>query len=231
MNFRFIISSAVFSLLLGATSYASIVPVDPGESYRLVFMWSGSTDASNSGSSYYDLLVQGAATSAGLPSPDDWTAIVSTNDGDARDHTGTNPNNSVGVPVFLVDGTPIALNNSDLWDGGLINTLARDEFGNYNGGYVWTGTLSDGTSDLTYPCGHSSGNTTIGEAWLTSTAPWVDAQTAIPQSYALPVYGISSVLTAPGEGGVPEPTSLLVWGLLGIGVVAGRRRRKQAIHS
>ncbi len=226
MNFRFIISSAVFSLLLGATSYASIVPVDPGESYRLVFVWSGSTQALNTGSSYYDGLVQGAATSAGLPSPDDWTAIISIEGIDARDHTGTNPN-SVGVPIFLVDGTPIALDNSDLWDGGIINSLNVDENGDIQYGLVWTGTIEYGGLDINHTLG--SAEVTVGSSW-SGDGRWL-ADDVFSAEGGNALYGMSSVLTAPGEGGVPEPTSLLVWGLLGIGVVAGRRRRKQAIHS
>ncbi len=152
MNYRLIVSTAVFSLLLGATSYASIHPVDPGESYRLAFVTSGTTNAINTGNAYYDSIVQTAALNAGLG--DDWTAIVSTRvddtgDGvDARDHTGTNPNDDIGVPIYLLDRTTlIATDNSDLWSGSLLNEINLNENVGATVGKVWTGSNEDGTHD------------------------------------------------------------------------------------
>ncbi|MBI4905502.1 MAG: hypothetical protein HY820_17855 [Acidobacteria bacterium] len=69
--------------------------------------------------------VQGAADSAGIGSSIglSWVVIGSTATVNALAHT------NVQGPVFLVDGTRIANNAADLWDGSLLAPLSVTELG------------------------------------------------------------------------------------------------------
>jgi hypothetical protein len=74
-----------------------------------------------------------------------WKAIGSTQLTEARDNTGTHPVISVGVPIYLLDGTLIASSNADLWDGTLAAPIDITEAGTQaTPSLVWTGTSLSG---------------------------------------------------------------------------------------
>ena len=142
--------SVLLSLLLVSVSYADIFLPDglsPGDKYRIVFVTSGTRDATSSNINDYNTHVNTAANAVGAVTAPlnqtDWKAIGSTASINALVNTGTN---SVGVPIYLVDGTSlVASDNADLWDGELLSTIDLDEFGMTISSFVWTGTSSDGT--------------------------------------------------------------------------------------
>ena len=96
------------------------VPWAAGDTYRLIFVTSTTTDATSTDISTYNAFVQGVADAAGLGTSSagsvTWSAVGSTATVDARDNTGTA--GAGGSPILLMDGTTIiADDNADLWDG------------------------------------------------------------------------------------------------------------------
>ena len=129
--------------------------LNPGDTYRLAFLTSDRTDALSPDINFYNQFVTDLANSpfadstAQIAHNLSWKAIISTETIDARDNTGTNPNNGAGVPIFLLDGRKLADNYADFWDGSLDTTFDSVENGSGVlpfGEPVWTGTLADGTS-------------------------------------------------------------------------------------
>ena len=93
-----------------------------GDTYRLVFVTSGTTACTSTDIATYNSFVQGLADAAGLGTsalgPVTWKAVGSTATVDARDNTGTNPTISTGEPILRMDGTFVIANNyADLWNG------------------------------------------------------------------------------------------------------------------
>ena len=155
----------------------------------------------------------------GAPINLQWSIIGSTTYEDARDHTGTNPNVSAGVPIYLVDfATKVADDNADLWDGDVDNIINIDENGNTFSHWPHTGTYLDGTAadPSTEPShGGPMDTASIAQGNGGATTEWVwRTWTARPPSEALPVYGISDI--------IPEPATMC---LLGLGGLLLRRKR------
>ncbi len=88
----------------------------PVEPYRLAFITSSNPNgAVSSDIADYNSYVQSLANAVPALNGITFNCIGSTADVDARDNTGTNPNVSVGVPIYLVDGTTLVANdNADL---------------------------------------------------------------------------------------------------------------------
>lgn len=212
-------------IIANITAKASIiVPTDlnPGDSYRFIFVTDGTINATSNDVAVYNAFVTAQATA--VTELDElattWTAIVSTQSVDARDNTTTNPSLSTGVPIYLFDGTRIATNYTDLWDESIENPINLTQTTKTVTSTVWTGTGGDG-AEFTYydgPLGAAT-QAIAGRTNVTNTN-WVRG----PQensSTSLPLYGISGILTVP----VPEPTSLsLIGGLIALLSVAIRRR-------
>jgi hypothetical protein len=102
-----------------------------GDTYRLIFLTSQTTNATSTDIATYNTFVQGVAA-ASLTYPDlgngSWKILASTETVDARDNTGTNPGSGTGVGIFLTNGrTMVASSNADLWDGFLTNTVSLNE--------------------------------------------------------------------------------------------------------
>jgi len=224
------LTTLVFSLLAGTISQAAIItsPTDLnlGDQYRLAFVTSGTLPAIFSDIDVYNDFVQLAADAvpqlASLGAT--WSAIGSTGGVDARDNTGTNPNVSFGVPIYLLNDTRLVDNNGDLWDGTIDIPFSVTETGTTlaAGTLVNTGTDLDGTStgvphnlDDLEPLFGSTGG--VGIDWVSLS--WVPEEFLVP----LPMYAVSTILTA-----VPEPNSFLLAtlaGLLGLSATPRRRRK------
>ncbi len=208
----------------GAPAFAAIIvppTLNPGDQYRLAFVSSTTRNASSTliddYNDFIDLLGDTVIAS-------DWKAIASTEAVDARTNTGTDPNTGSGVPIFLLDGSKLADNNADLWDGSIDVDLSVTE-GGVGGGHtleVWTGTAPDGTAHAPSILGDRTG---LGTTEFPSTgfsirsdASWVDHGLGFHED-ALSLYGISSVLSVPASV-VPEPGTFTMFAF-GVAMLMG----------
>ncbi len=209
----------IAAAVAGATPVTVPPDLNPGDQYRLAFVTSRSQfDAVPLGMSIYN----GRITAVAIAVPElaelstYWRIIGSTspspsniNPINARDNTGTNPTVEVGVPIYLLNGSKLAFDNLDLWNGSIAVPLNIDEQGRPVGGdvLVWTGTASNGVVQKrlggTYP---TTGSTTA------TNGTWIGGETnafSTPGRY----FGMSGVLTV-----IPEPSTalLLTLGLVGM---------------
>ncbi len=214
---------AIQSRSLSAALVTIPAGLQPGTEYRLVFV----TDAffqingTSSNIADYNAFVISAANQA--PSlaalATTWSAIASTTTVDARDNTGTNPFVSTGFPIFALNGSEVAANNADLWDGNLINPIETGENGLSIVNFIWTGTNAAGIASS--PIG--SINPTCGADNMT-TFPWLAAgDTDLPSSDKFSLYAISGILTVP----IPEPSSIVLACLAAAGLAVTRLCRQR----
>ncbi len=124
-----------------------------GDRFRLLFITSSTRDATSAEIEDYNLFVQ-AAAAAGRADirefSDDFYAVASTGDVDARDNTGTTYTASdKGVPIYWLGGNLIAEDYADFYDGEWDDEVNRtDESGGATASEaVWTGSRDDGTKD------------------------------------------------------------------------------------
>lgn len=218
-----------------ATNASVVVPavLGPGATYQLAFVTSGAHNAMSDVIAVYNDFVQDqAALNSGLTGTDmgvTWKAIASTPSVDARD------NALILAPVFLLDGsTKIAESFADMWDGTLANPIRLDQFLSGVSRTAWTGSSPSGVNPNPFVAlGSSTGNTLIGRSDA-SDAGWIDFL-LVSRGSDRNLYALSEVLTVPPLGGVvPEPSSALVWLVLGGGGLSmsywhRRRRTKRGI--
>ena len=214
-----------------ATPVTAPTGLNPGDTYRLVFVTSTTRDAQSSDIADYNAFVTAAANTSPLLAAlgSTWTAIASTKTiellgstvtVDARDNTNTNPTLNTGVNIFNLAGQSVALDNADLWDDTLLAPILYDENGSANATTVWTGSQSDGTlrflSYMGYPATNSGLSSSSAFFWTTNfQLPWT-------QSHSL--YAISADLTMLAQP-TPEPAtlSLFALGLAGLGLAKRKR--------
>ena len=100
--------------------------LNPGDKYRLVFVTSGTRDATSANIADYNTFVTnqvtptsalGLSLTANGLTPT-WTAIGSTATVNAKTNTLTDPvaNASTSVPIYLINGNKVATGYGDLWD-------------------------------------------------------------------------------------------------------------------
>ncbi len=217
------------SLSFAGASVAAPITVPTGlvdgDSYRLIFTTSTSTDALSSSIATYDAFVTAVALSvpelAALGTT--WRVVASTTSISARDHTGTNPLVETGVPIYRLDDTLRASTNALLWTPFSHPPLDVDETGSPivtstpGERRVWTGTLADGTASL-IPLG-TSPEVSFGRL-NSSNDNWIERLTGRPSVENYRLYAISGVLTVPEAGS----STLVAVGLLAIGLVRRRVR-------
>jgi hypothetical protein len=236
---RLPVSLGAFALAACAPffAWADTIPVvtppglPAGSQYRLVFSTSTGFSATSSNIADYNGFVtkvanaEPALTSLGTQ----WKAIASTTTTTALENTGTSPEQSVGVPVYNLEGELVAMSNADLWDGTLSADLLCDEHGGYPpAGYttaIWTGTIWNGEppdNDVNnvFPLGTSS--PAWGQSNLKSDYWIYSSHGSYMASKEMPFYAISGILTA-----VPEPSSLALAAaaFCSIAAISIRRRR------
>ena len=224
-----VLAVASFNFAPIATDAAPItVPtgLNPGDQYRLVFVTSTTRNAESSNIEDYNTFVTGAANSVpelAAVGPV-WKVLGSTFEMDARDNTNTNFMNpgNVGVPIYTVGDTLLAVNNGDLWDGSIANMLAFTEHGNFLSTFAWTGTAPDGTAAFVefFPPAFLGGGPGVMRGVTTSTTlDWVTAGGAgVSSSHSL--YAMSGVLTV-----VPEPSTIVLMTLAAAGLAVSLARR------
>jgi hypothetical protein len=212
--------------------------LSPGDTYRLAFRTSASSQAVSTDIAYYNAFADGMAnTIAELRDLNTtWQAMASTATVDARDNVDSLP----GVPIYRVDDTKIFEDGPDIWDGGgawgdqPLVPLNVDEAGATAGGYAWNGSFQDGTArntgggDVAGPLGGAPGlNPGVGDAgavnwtWLGQASGNGSANPWYGTGHSFPLYVVSGSITVP----IPEPGSFVL--LLCGGLVAGLIWRKR----
>ncbi len=194
--------------------------------------------------SYVNTVASGS-TLTGISSLN-WSAIVSVDDPtDNVPGVAARDNALVSAPVYRTDGELVATGFDDLWDGMIEspikwneNGLEQDTAGALGvNRFVWTGSNADGTVS-NRPLGNPgsnlnnfsirNGNAEVGGGVIGpfgGTADWIQNSDAFrrgPEVEAR-VYGLSEVITVQV---IPEPASVALWSLLGLGLAGfGRHRR------
>jgi len=207
-----------------------------GNVFHLAFVTSGVQQAKDRGGvlSAYDTLVQGYADGASSLVKDaglTWKVIGSVNavtagnyglsadvaQEDARDHA------LVSGAVYLLNGTKIADDNADMWDGSLDANPNIDETGATPGNTnVFTGTQANGTVSagaVTWGPGEGLGpqddRVRVG-VFDQSNYLWLDYN-SVNGDNAYHFYALSEKITV-GVDPIPEPGTmgLLMLGLVGL---------------
>ena len=130
-----------------------------GDKFRLLFLSSTSRNAASNKIADYNTFIQNRAT-AGHPDIATYSAgfrvVGCTAAVDARDNTGTNKNtDGAGVPIYWVDGSRVADDNADFYDGAWADEANdKNESGtdgpdtSIGAGFPWTGCKHNGTESF-----------------------------------------------------------------------------------
>jgi len=237
--------SAIAVLLIVFSSdalQAAIVTCPPdlaaGSEYHLAFVTGfngigypdGTTSAGSSDIAVYNEFVNTQASYSSDLDGIAWYAIGSTATVDARD------NAKVVAPVYRLDGTRVADGFSDMWDGQLLNAIKVDQhgvdvttYGNSNRAWTFVFTGSDTSGQKSTPLGGSDTHphhSEVGRPWH-SDAEWIQWDHGpYPNWCEGRFYGLSEPLRVPG-GVIPEPSSMIIWSLLGAVVMAAASSRRK----
>jgi hypothetical protein len=198
---------AISSVLFTTAAFSQVMTVppglNPGDSYRLVFITKDKIfTATSSSIATYDASVTSQANmSAELAAlGTNWRVIGSTSLVDAKDHTDTDdsPAGPNGLPIYRLDGKIIANNYDDLWDGSIQNPLYVAQDGTIRNTCcgTWTGSYADGTAVAGAELGTS--NVVDGAPYATASN-WIRTN-PYPATSDQYLYAISDVMTVPGSG-------------------------------
>jgi len=223
-----VLAIAALFLAPAAACADIVVPagLSPGGTYHLAFVTHGTTNATSYNIDDYNSFVQAQAalnpSLTGTLMGVVYKAIGSTVE------KAANVNALVSGPVYLLNGTKIADDFADMWDGDLDAPIDINQYNeNWQAG-VWTGssTAGDPYSPL--------GGVTPPETFFNSTfglsseggSAWINWNYSSPNFHTSyhSLYALSEPLTAPG---VPEPCALalLAIGALSAGAASRPRRR------
>ena len=127
----------------------SLVPpgLEPGDSFRLLFVTSATMTAESSDIADYNAFVQNAASANDSLADfsDRFTALVSTGSVNIKDNSATT---GTGVPIHWLDGDRVADDYADLYDLHWDSVSGRTESGDDYTGLVWTGGNGRGETSL-----------------------------------------------------------------------------------
>ena len=175
-----------------------------GDSFRLLFVSSTTRDATSSDISDYNTHVQNAATVGHTDIQSyssEFRVLGSTSAVDARDNTNTTYTSTVkGVPVYWLDGTRLADQYEDFYDGSWDSRQDKNEAGNsVSGAEAWTGTANDGTASA--PLGATDGQVRYGHPARTNDHldRGLDTSSTVRHFYGLsPVFQVMGQATLTG---------------------------------
>ena len=173
--------------------------VEPGDSFRLLFVTSTGRDASSADIGDYNAHVQAAAnnntTLAGFSAG--FRALISTAAVDARDNTATT---GTGVSVHWLGGAKVAEDYADLYDKSWDSVNGKTETGAAYAGLVWTGGNKAGQKSGRRFAGTSE--VRLGDLGG-ATSP-LSSPSARASSETFPLYALSPVITvAQPQSGEP----------------------------
>ena len=170
--------------------------IGPGDSFRLLFVTSGTTKATSTDIADYNAFVRTAAgNNADLKQFEDgFTALISTSAVDARTNTGTT---GEGVPIHWLGGAQVADDYTDLYDGDWDSVSGKTEGDGDYTGLVWTGgNRAGGKSGQSYAGAAEVRLGDLSDATLALSSPAARAA-----SQAFPLYAVSPVITVAAEAG------------------------------
>lgn len=222
---------ALLLLVLVGLSTASAVIVtvppglNPGDTYRLVFVTDAMTDATSYDIAAYNTFVTSQANTAPelVALATSWTIIGSTSGIHAILNTQTS---STGVPIFGLNGTKVVDNYVDLWDGTLDSGIYYSQSGvpliNED---VWTGTNVAGYEADTGGRVFATPHPRVGRTGATDFT-WViytgyDPGAGPADETPHRAYGLSGTLVV-----TPEPGSAVLFATGFLALVLSRRRKK-----
>ena len=186
--------------------------VETGNPFRLLFISSGTRNANSTDIDDYNSFVQGAAAgghAAIRGYSGGFRALASTDSVDARDNTATT---GTGVPIYWLNSSILATDNSDLYDGSWANENQRTNQGGTTTSdrRVWAGSTDDGRKLTRYGnncalgasialgaagCGND-GKVGHGYVHPTGNGNPLDGSAFASKSLQFPLYGLSQVLRA-----------------------------------
>ena len=174
--------------------------LDVGDSFRLLLVTSTTRNGRPTAIADYDSHVQDAVA-AGHADIQDYSthfkALGSTENVNARDHTGTTHTTSdPGLPIYWLNGSKVADDYADFYDGDWDSNSATKEDGNAaaTGAEVYTGSNDDGTVFDRRYLGTDDGNSVrIGKPGTSGEE--IDSGGNKNKSNQLPYYGLSGVFT------------------------------------
>jgi hypothetical protein len=227
-------ASVATACLLGLPTAASAGPFTPPAGvtqYRLAFVTDTVTTAESTDITDYNTFVTNDATNNSSLPATTWRAIASTSSGpisfgvisnaigvDAASNITCGATCDSSVPIFLVDGTQVAISADAMFSGTIVHSIDKDESGNsLDFSYVWTGSYPDGT-----PAAESELGTRIPQFGITgSDESTMFTVGQFPSTVALPLYAISGEISA-----VPEPASFSLLAFGGAAMAFARRFRR-----
>ncbi|MYD93785.1 MAG: hypothetical protein F4Y02_08845, partial [Chloroflexi bacterium] len=180
--------------------------IDGGEQFRLLIVTSSARSGSSSSIGDYDTHVQTSVASGHAQIrrfSSQFKALACTSSEDARDNTETTYTSSnKGVPIYWLNGSKVADDYEDFYDGSWDSTSPTSQRGtNPPGNTVWTGCEDDGTENT--PLGDSM--PTFGVA--NSQGRQLDGGGGFDPSSNLRVYGLSPVFQVALDTEAPEVDS------------------------
>jgi len=207
-----------------------LVPAGLGlnDTFHLVFVTTTVRDASPTDINVYHAFVQAAADGASSLVKDygfTWHAIVSTGVyDDVLDFIVTdnaNANAPVSAPVYRLDLTQVATGYGDIWDGTIANPINIAETGAVRSVEVWTGSDSSGNGEYplgAHPYGVKTGQGDETNHWWINNDEFYYSLRYMADCRSL--YALSEELTI-----TPEPATLALLGLGGLGMLLSRKRK------
>ena len=175
--------------------------IEPGDSFRLLFVTSATRDASSTDIADYNAFVQTAAggNDSIKPFKGKFTALISTATVDARDNTATT---GTGVPIHWLGGERVADDYADLYDKDWDSVSGKTEGGDSYTGLVWTGGNKAGEkSGQRYAGADEVRLGDLSDATLPLSSPQAAAS-----SETHPLYALSPVITVAQPEPEPTPT-------------------------
>ena len=207
-----------------------------GDSFRLLFLTSRTISLSHNYISTYNALVQ-AYAAGGHSAIQDYSALFkavgSTQGTDARDNTGTTFTNAdKGVPIYWLNGTKVADEYEDFYDGSWDDEANdKNESGTNGpdtsllGNYPATGSDHDGTEAFIGTASRALGASFVRvglpNSSITGDGP-LGSSSSTAGTTARPLYGLSDVLTVvAAQVGIQEDDWLSSTGTGGSVTVGG----------
>ena len=213
--------------------------LEPGTTFRLLFVTSTTTNAESTDIADYNTQVQARAAAghtAIQPYSSQFKVVGCTATVDAHENTGTAQNG--GEPIYWLNSVKLADDYANFYDGQWDDTdkaNAREESGSGAPGandWVWTGCNDNGTSHASAPLGGTP-NVAQGR-YFGSQAP-INGRANQPRGNSHRLYALSPVFvvdeappTANPDGSYTVPQD---WALIPSGVEPGDRFRLMVLTS